>query len=69
MFLRRRNLLALFVADVVFFVLANVLYHHGRTATDISNVAWVCFLVGIVLFVVLGIVTLVRSRRARPARS
>jgi uncharacterized membrane protein YvlD (DUF360 family) len=59
-------LLYLFVVDVVLFVLASALYNHGHVLRDISNVAWVAFLIGIVLLVVLGIVALLRSRR--PAR-
>ena len=65
MVLRRRNLLYLFVVDVVLFVLASALYNHGHVLRDISNVAWVAFLIGIVLLVVLGIVALLRSRRTR----
>jgi uncharacterized membrane protein YtjA (UPF0391 family) len=65
MILRRRNVLALFVVEVVLFVLASALYHHGHVLRDISNVAWVAFLIGIVLLVVLVVATLVQSRRRR----
>ena len=65
MALSRRNLLALFLVDVVLFVLANVFYHDGHTLNDISNIAWVAFLIGVVLLIVLGVMTLVRSRRSR----
>ncbi len=41
MALSRRNLIYLAVADVVFFVIANVFYNGGHVSRDISNVAWV----------------------------
>jgi hypothetical protein len=67
MTLCRRNLLGLFVADVVLFVLANVFYHDGHTFNDLSNVLWVAFVVGVVLLILLGIFSACRwqSRRSR----
>jgi hypothetical protein len=66
MALSRRNLIYLTVADVVLFVIANALYNGGHVSRDISNVAWVAFLIGVVALIVLVGVALVQSRR-RPA--
>jgi hypothetical protein len=63
--LSRRNLIYLAIADVVLFVIANALYNGGHVSRDISNVAWVAFLLGVVLLIVLGVVALVQSRRPR----
>jgi uncharacterized membrane protein YtjA (UPF0391 family) len=58
----RRNVIILFVVDVVLFVIANVEYNHHRR---VSNVAWVAFIIGVVLLIVLSVMTLVRSRGSR----
>jgi hypothetical protein len=63
MALSRRNLIYLAVADVVLFLIANVLYSGGQVSRDISNVAWVAFLIGAVALIVLSVVALVQSRR------
>ena len=65
MALSRRNLLYLFVVDVVLFFIANVAYDHHGFLRSVSNVAWVAFLIGVLLLVVLGVVALVQSRRSR----
>ena len=62
MVLSRRNLIALFVVDVVLFIVANAEYNHHR---GVSNVAWVAFIIGVVLLIVLGVMTLIRSRGSR----
>jgi hypothetical protein len=67
MALSRRNLIYLAVVDVVLFVIANVLYNGGHVLRDISNVAWVAFLLGVAVLIVLVVLALVQSRR-RPAR-
>jgi hypothetical protein len=63
MALSRRNLIYLAVADVVLFLIANVLYNGGQVSRDISNVAWVAFLIGAVALIVLSVVAPVQSRR------
>jgi hypothetical protein len=58
---RGRNLIILAVADVVLFLVANIAYgggHQHGLRNGVSNVTWVLFLVGFLLLVVLGIVTL-----------
>lgn len=65
MILRRRNLLALFVVEVVLFVLAGVTSKTSSHPGTVSNVFWGVFLVGVVLLVVLVVATLVQSRRSR----
>jgi Na+-driven multidrug efflux pump len=58
---RGRNLIFLAVTDVVLFFIANVAYgagdQHGLRNT-VSNVAWVLFLLGVVLLIVFGIIAL-----------
>ena len=66
MALSRRNLIYLAVADVVLFVIANALYSGGHVSRDISNVAWVAFLIGVAALIVLAVVALVQSRRRPP---
>jgi hypothetical protein len=61
----RRNLIGLAVADVALFVIANAAYNHHGLLRAISNIAWVAFLIGVVLLIVLGVRALVQSRRAR----
>ena len=69
-----RSLIFLAVADVVLFLIANVAYgggdQHGLRIA-VSNVAWVLFLLGVLLLIVLGIIALgqliwraVRRRRS-----
>ena len=67
MVLRRRNVLVLFVIEVVLFVLAGVTSKTNHHPGTVSNVLWGAFLVGVVLLVLLVIATLVlsRSRRSR----
>jgi protein-S-isoprenylcysteine O-methyltransferase Ste14 len=63
--LSRRNLLSLFVADVVLFVLSNVTSKSNSHPGTASNVLWIAFLVGVLALIVLGVATLVQSRRSR----
>ena len=68
---RGRNLILLAVADVVLFLVANVAYgsgHQHGLRNNVSNVAWVLFLVGFLVLVVLGIVALAQLVR-RHARA
>jgi hypothetical protein len=71
---RGRSLIFLAVADVVLFLIANLAYgggdQHGLRIA-VSNVAWVLFLLGVLLLIVLGIIALgqliwraVRRRRS-----
>jgi|GEM_PF-2655896 len=71
---RGRSLIFLAVADVVLFLIANVAYgagdQHGLRIA-VSNVAWVLFLLGVLLLIVFGIIALgqliwraVRRRRS-----
>ena len=71
---RGRNLIYLAVADVVLFIIANVAYgagHQHGLRNTVSNVAWVLFLLGVLLLIVFGIIALgqliwraVRHRRS-----
>lgn len=63
--LTRRNLAGLLVLDVVLFVLANVTINSNKHPGTLSNVCWVAFLIGAVLFVLLALVALVASMRSR----
>jgi len=65
MILRRRNVLALFVVEVVLFVLAGVTSKTNSHPGTVSNVFWGVFLVGVVLLVLLVVATLVQSLRRR----
>ena len=61
-----RNLIILAIADVVLFVVANVAYGPGNEhglRMALSNVAWVLFLVGFLLLILLGIVGLAQVIR------
>jgi hypothetical protein len=61
-----RNLIFLAIADLVLFVVANVAYgpgHEHGIRMALSNVAWVLFLVGLLLLIVLGILSLARMVR------
>ena len=63
-----RNLIILAIADVVLFVVANVAYGPGNEhglRMALSNVAWVLFLVGFLLLILLGIVGLAQVIRRR----
>ena len=58
------------VADVIFFLIANVAYgagHQHGFRNAVSNVAWVLFLVGVLALIVLAIIALAQLlwRRAR----
>jgi hypothetical protein len=57
----RRNVIALVAAEGLLFLIANVLYHNGSVLQAISSVAWVAFVLGLLLLIGLGIVALVRS--------
>lgn len=63
--LTRRNLLGLLILDVVLFFLANVFAKNSKHPGTLSNVCWVAFLIGAVLFVVLALVALVALIRSR----
>ena len=67
MVLRRRNLLVLFVVEVVLFVLAGVTSKNSSHPGTVSNVFWGVFLVGVVVLVVLAIAIAVQARRSRPS--
>jgi hypothetical protein len=67
MALNRRNLLGLFVADVVLFVIANVTAKNSSHPGTVSNVVWVLFLVGVLAFIVLCVIAVVHSMRSRRA--
>ena len=61
---RGRNLIYLAVADVVLFIIANVAYgagHQHGLRNTVSNVAWVLFLLGFLLLIVLAIIALGQS--------
>jgi hypothetical protein len=63
---RGRNLILLAVADVVLFLVANVAYgggHQHGLRNNVSNVAWVLFLVGFLVLIVLMIVALAQLVR------
>jgi hypothetical protein len=65
---RGRNLIILAIADVALFIVANVAYGPGNEhglRMALSNVAWVLFLVGFLLLIVLGIVGLAQVIRRR----
>lgn len=54
-------MILLAVADVVLFLAANVAYgggHQHGLRNNVSNAAWVLFLVGFLVLIVLGIVAL-----------
>lgn len=61
-----RALIVVAVADVVLFVVANAAYNHHGILRSVSNVAWVAFLIGVPLLIVLGIVAVIQRRR-KPA--
>jgi low temperature requirement protein LtrA len=55
---RGRNLVILAATDVVLFLIANIAYGAGNQhglRNGVSNVAWVLFLVGFLLLIVIGI--------------
>jgi hypothetical protein len=65
MIFRRRNVLALFVVEVVLFMLAGVTSKTNSHPGTVSNVFWGVFLVGVVLLVLLAIGVVFQSRRSR----
>jgi len=65
MVLSRRSLIYLFVLDVVLFVLSNVVAKNASNPGTASNVLWIACLVGVLALIVLGVATLVQSRRSR----
>ena len=67
MVVSRRTLIALFVAEVVIFVLSNVTSKSSSHPGAVSNVLWVVFLLGVLALIVLGVVALVQSARSRRA--
>jgi len=65
---RGRNLIILAATDVVLFLIANIAYGGGNQhglSNGVSNVAWVLFLVGFLLLIVLGIAYLAQVIRRR----
>jgi membrane protein implicated in regulation of membrane protease activity len=60
--LSRRNLILLFAADVVLWVIAAIAFNGG---SNVDDVAWTIVFVVLAIFIVLGIVALVRSLRSR----
>jgi uncharacterized membrane protein YhaH (DUF805 family) len=65
MALSRRNVIGLFVADVVIFVLSNVVTETNAHPGTASNILWVVFLIGFVALIVLCVVAGVQSMRSR----
>jgi hypothetical protein len=65
--LRWRNLLILFVADDVFYVLAGATAKSGHHPGTLSNVLGDIWLAGAVVLVVLVLTALVRSSRVKRA--
>jgi len=68
MVVSRRNLIALFVADVVIFVLSNVVANNSSHPGTASEILWFIFLLGILALIVLGIIAAVRSSRPTVVR-
>jgi hypothetical protein len=64
MAINRRTLIVLAVVDVLLFVLANVTIKNSKTPGTVSDVFWITFLIGVALLIVLGVVTVIKSRRA-----
>ncbi len=65
---RGRNLIILAATDVVLFLIANIAYGGGNQhglRNGVSNVAWVLFLFGFLLLIVLGIACLAQVIRRR----
>lgn len=67
MALSRRNLLGLFVADVVIFVLSNVVATNNHGGGTASGILWVIFLIGFLALIVFCVVAAVQSMRSRRA--
>ena len=67
MVVRGRTLIALFVADVVIFVLSNVVTETSAHPGTASNILWIVFLIGFVALIVLCVVAGVQSMRSRRA--
>jgi Kef-type K+ transport system membrane component KefB len=59
----RRTWIALVVADVVLFALANLTANSSSHPGTASNVFFVAFVIGAVLLITLAIGTVVKSRR------
>jgi len=68
MALSRRNLIGLLVADVVIFVLSNVVAKNSSDPGIASNILWVIFLIGFVALIVLSVLALTQSRRGAAAK-
>jgi hypothetical protein len=64
MVISRRNLVALAIGDVVIFVISNVVAKNSSHPGTASEILWFIFLLGVLLLIILGVVALVRSRRA-----
>jgi hypothetical protein len=65
---RGRNLIFLAIADVLLFIAANIAYgpgHEHGVRMAVSNVAWVLFLIGFLLLIALGILSLAQMIRRR----
>jgi uncharacterized membrane protein YtjA (UPF0391 family) len=61
--LTRRSWILLAVVEVVLFVIANVTAKSTGHPGTASQIAWVVFLVGVLLMIVLGVAAVIRSRR------
>jgi MYXO-CTERM domain-containing protein len=61
--IRVRNAVALAVADLVLFVIANVTAKNSSHPGTVSNIAFVASLVGLLLLIALGAAALIRRRR------
>ena len=61
-------MIILAVTDVVLFLIANIAYgagHQHGLRNGVSNVAWVLFLVGFLLLIVMGVASLAQLIRRR----
>lgn len=67
MIISRRTLVGLFIADVVIFVLSNVVSETSAHPGTASNILWVVFLIGVLALIVLCVAAMVQSRRSRRA--
>jgi hypothetical protein len=61
--LSRRTWIALVVADLVLFLLANLTAKHSSQPGTVSNAFFVAFVIGVVLLIALAIAGLIGSRR------
>jgi hypothetical protein len=61
----RRNVITLAVVDFMLFVVANVTAKNKSHPGTVSDITWYLFLIGALTLIVLGVTTLVQSRRRR----